>query len=414
LVTITPAEAGGQVQPLEPFPSWIPAFAGMTTVRGDPAMVAELAAPLPIAAAGRGAIELRGLTKRYGDEPVVNAIAASIAPAEFFSLLGPSGSGKTTTLMMVAGFVRPDAGTVLLDGEDIAQLPPQKRGFGMVFQNYAIFPHLNVFENIAFPLRARRWANEAIGERVNWALELVRLGRFADRDARRLSGGQQQRVALARAIVFHPPVVLMDEPLGALDKNLRFEMQVEIKEIQQRLGMTVLYVTHDQEEAMSMSDRIAILNHGRIEQIGSPGEVYERPANPFVGRFLGEANLIAGTVMADVGEVVRLRLPSGRELRAPRSGSCGSGRGMLFIRPERVEITPGGSGAGDPEANMLAGKVRRCSFLGNILRYAVDLDGASPLIVDLQNAAGVSPLPVGASVVLRWPVADSLILRSED
>ena len=353
------------------------------------------------------------MTKRYGDETVVNAIAPSIAPGEFFSLLGPSGSGKTTTLMMVAGFVRPDGGAILVDGEDIAAVPPQKRGFGMVFQNYAIFPHLNVFENIAFPLRARHWAKDAIGERVNWALELVRLGRFADRDARQLSGGQQQRVALARAIVFHPPVVLMDEPLGALDKNLRFEMQVEIKEIQQRLGMTVLYVTHDQEEAMSMSDRIAIMDRGRIHQIGPPSEVYERPANPFVGRFLGEANLIEGTVLGEAGEIMRLRLPSGAELRAPRSSGCGAGRGMLFIRPERVEIAPGAGAAAEPSANGLAGTVRRCSFLGNILRYAVDVDGAAPITVDLQNAAGVAPLPAGAPVVLRWPVADSLILPGE-
>src|SRR6516165_293132 len=379
------------------------------------AMAAELAPPAPLATPGtrgaRGAIELRGLTKRYGEETVVNAIAVSIAPAEFFSLLGPSGSGKTTTLMMAAGFVRPDSGTVLLDGQDIAAIPPQKRGFGMVFQNYAIFPHLNVFENVAFPLRARRWAKDAIGERVAWALDLVRLGRFVDRDARHLSGGQQQRVALARAIVFHPPVVLMDEPLGALDKNLRFEMQVEIKEIQQRLGMTVLYVTHDQEEAMSMSDRIAILNRGRIDQVGPPGEVYERPANPFVGRFLGEANLIEGTIAPQFGDDTRLVLPSGHELRAP-SGSRRSvgGRGMLFIRPERVEITPGTNTVGDPRQNALAGRVRRCAFLGNILRYAVDVDGIAPITVDLQNAVGTAPLPVGAPVVLCWPVAESLIL----
>jgi spermidine/putrescine ABC transporter ATP-binding subunit len=377
------------------------------------AMVAELAPPARTAAARGGAVELRGLTKRYGEETVVDAIAAVIAPGEFFSLLGPSGSGKTTTLMMVAGFVRPDGGTILVDSEDIVAVPPQKRGFGMVFQNYAIFPHLNVFENIAFPLRARHWAKDAIDERVNWALELVRLGRFADRDARQLSGGQQQRVALARAIVFHPPVVLMDEPLGALDKNLRFEMQVEIKEIQQRLGMTVLYVTHDQEEAMSMSDRIAIMDHGHIHQVGSPSEVYERPANPFVGRFLGEANLIEGTVIAPAGEVVRLRLPSGAELRAPRSNGCGAGPGMLFIRPERVEIAPVATAFGEPSANRLPGTVRRCSFLGNILRYAVDVDGAAPITVDLQNAAGVTPLPAGAPVVLRWPVADSLILPGE-
>jgi ABC-type Fe3+/spermidine/putrescine transport system ATPase subunit len=360
-----------------------------------------------------GAIELRGLTKRFGDDTVVNAIDASIAAGEFFSLLGPSGSGKTTTLMMVAGFLRPDGGAILVDGEDIAAVPPQRRGFGMVFQNYAIFPHLNVFENIAFPLRARRWAKDAIGDRVAWALDLVRLGRFAERDSRQLSGGQQQRVALARAIVFHPPVVLMDEPLGALDKNLRFEMQVEIKEIQQRLGMTVLYVTHDQEEAMSMSDRIAIMNHGRIDQVGPPGEVYERPANPFVGRFLGEANLIVGRVIADGGKIARMRLPSGQELRAPHGISCGSGPGMLFIRPERVEIAAGANGPAEPGANVLSGKVRRCTFLGNILRYSVELGCAEPITVDLQNAAGVIPLPVGAPVTLRWPVADSLILPGE-
>jgi spermidine/putrescine ABC transporter ATP-binding subunit len=364
------------------------------------------------ATAGRGAIELRDLSKHYGHETVVDNVAAAIAPGEFFSLLGPSGSGKTTTLMMVAGFVQPDAGAILLDGQDIAAVPPQKRGFGMVFQNYAIFPHLNVFENIAFPLRARRWPKTEVVERVTWALELVRLGNFADRYARQLSGGQQQRVALARAIVFHPPVVLMDEPLGALDKNLRFEMQVEIKEIQQRLGMTVLYVTHDQEEAMSMSDRIAILNHGRIDQVGPPGEVYERPVNPFVGRFLGEANLVEGDIVAD-DSVMRLILPAGQALRAPHANCPISDKGMLFIRPERVEITPGLWSGEAPHINALAGRVHRCTFLGNILRYSVDVDGAAPVTVDLQNAIGVQPLAAGTPVVLRWPVADSLILAAD-
>jgi ABC-type Fe3+/spermidine/putrescine transport system ATPase subunit len=375
-------------------------------------MVADIAPPDPATSPGRGAIELRGLTKRYGEETVVNDVVASIAPGEFFSLLGPSGSGKTTTLMMVAGFVHPDGGAILLDGEDIAHVPPQKRGFGMVFQNYAIFPHLNVFENIAFPLRARRWPKDAVAERVAWALDMVRLGRFADRFARQLSGGQQQRVALARAIVFHPPVVLMDEPLGALDKNLRFEMQVEIKEIQQRLGMTVLYVTHDQEEAMSMSDRIAIMNRGRINQVGAPGEVYERPVNPFVGRFLGEANLIEGAAAAEAGNVLRLTLPSGQVLRGPPGNARVEGRGMLFIRPERVEIAPA-TGAPGPGGNELVGTVRRCSFLGNILRYAVDVAGIAPITVDLQNAVGVVPLANGTPVTLRWPVADSLILPPE-
>ena len=367
----------------------------------------------PGSIARRGAIELRGLTKRYGTDVVVNDIAASIAAGEFFSLLGPSGSGKTTTLMMVAGFVQPDGGAILLDGQDIAATPPQKRGFGMVFQNYAIFPHLNVFENIAFPLRARRWPKAEIADRVTWALDLVRLGRFADRYARQLSGGQQQRVALARAIVFHPPVVLMDEPLGALDKNLRFEMQVEIKEIQQRLGMTVVYVTHDQEEAMSMSDRIAILNHGRIDQVGSPGEVYERPTNPFVGRFLGEANLIEGTVTGAGNPFVTLTLPSGQQLQAPFSDCTAVSRGVLFIRPERVEVVPGHIAGNDAVNNVLAGTVHRCSFLGNILRYSVDVDGIAPLTIDLQNAVGVTPLRTGTPVVLRWPIEESLILPAE-
>jgi ABC-type Fe3+/spermidine/putrescine transport system ATPase subunit len=362
------------------------------------------------ASVGQGAIELHGLTKRYGSETVVNAIAASIAPGEFFSLLGPSGSGKTTTLMMIAGFVHPDAGAILLDGQNLAFVPPRKRGFGMVFQNYAIFPHLNVFENIAFPLRARRWPKAIVTQRVTWALEMVRLDRFADRYARQLSGGQQQRVALARAIVFHPPVVLMDEPLGALDKNLRYEMQVEIKEIQQRLGMTVLYVTHDQEEAMSMSDRIAIMNRGRIDQVGPPGDVYEHPVNPFVGRFLGEANLIEGTVTAGAGGDVRLVLPTGEALLAPRGNGHDAGPGLLFIRPERVCIDAGAHAAADPRLNTLSGRVRRCSFLGNILRYAVDVEGIAPITIDLQNAVGVWPLAQGTPVTLRWPVADSLIL----
>src|SRR3954464_9515155 len=237
--------------------------------------------PEPPDGNGKGAIGLRAVTKRYGTERVVDGVTLDILPGEFFSLLGPSGSGKTTTLMMIAGFATVDEGAVTAAGRDIAGAPPQRRGFGMVFQNYAIFPHLNVFENVAFPLRARKLPEAEIRERVNSALDLVRLERFADRFARQLSGGQQQRVAIARAIVFHPSVVLMDEPLGALDKNLRYQMQVEIKEIQRRLGMTVVYVTHDQEEAMNMSDRIAIMNSGRIEQVGRPAEIYENPVNTF-------------------------------------------------------------------------------------------------------------------------------------
>ena len=262
------------------------------------------------------------MTKRYGEEAVVDGISVDIKSGEFFSLLGPSGSGKTTTLMMIAGFANVDGGRILVDGEDITMKSPQARGFGMVFQNYAIFPHLNVFENVAFPLRARGAAEADVKRRVGDALALVRLDRFADRFSRQLSGGQQQRVAIARAIVFEPRVVLMDEPLGALDKNLRYDMQVEIKEIQRQLGMTVVYVTHDQEEAMNMSDRIGVMNRGRIEQIAAPGEMYERPVNTFIGRFLGEANLVEGTLQ----EVSRDRLHLADRRRCPTERARGSGR----------------------------------------------------------------------------------------
>ena len=329
---------------------------------------------------GRGALDLDGLTKHYGDERVVDAVSATIRPGEFFSLLGPSGSGKTTTLMMIAGFVAPDGGTIRMDGADLTRVPPQRRGLGMVFQNYAIFPHLNVFENVAFPLRARRIAEAELRQRVQAALELVRLERFAQRSVRQLSGGQQQRVAIARAIVFHPSIVLMDEPLGALDKNLRYEMQVEIKDIQQRLGMTVIYVTHDQEEAMNMSDRIAIMNHGRIEQLGPPGVIYERPCNEFVGRFLGEANLLPGTIesVAD-GEAV-LRLRNGTVLRARLDGLASPGRAAsLFVRPEKLMF------GDDTAGNHASGTIRRRSFLGSMIRTVVDIGSGTQLTVDTAN-----------------------------
>jgi spermidine/putrescine ABC transporter ATP-binding subunit len=355
----------------------------------------------------KGAIDLRGVTKRYGAERVVDDVSLAIQPGEFFSLLGPSVSGKTTTLMMIAGFAGVDEGAIAVDGADISAMQPQHRGFGMVFQNYAIFPHLNVFENVAFPLRARRQPDEAVRERVTWALDLVQLGAFADRFARQLSGGQQQRVAIARAIVFEPRIVLMDEPLGALDKNLRYDMQVEIKEIQRRLGMTVVYVTHDQEEAMNMSDRIAIMNRGRIEQVGMPSEVYERPSNAFVGRFLGEANILDGTIDRLEGDCATLRL-GGLVLRARvRDAVTVGSRAALFVRPERVAIWS--PGAGERSGNRVEGRVRRVSFLGNIVRYLVEAAPSTHVMVDVQND-GRPPLAVDTAIALGWAMDDSLIL----
>ena len=359
------------------------------------------AAPLP--QGGKGALELDRLTKRYGDERVVDAISAAIRPGEFFSLLGPSGSGKTTTLMMIAGFATPDGGAIRVDGADLTHVPPQRRGLGMVFQNYAIFPHLNVFENVAFPLRARHVAETELRARVQAALELVRLERFAQRFTRQLSGGQQQRVAIARAIVFHPSIVLMDEPLGALDKNLRYEMQVEIKEIQQRLGMTVVYVTHDQEEAMNMSDRIAIMNHGRIEQLGPPDEIYERPSSAFVARFLGEANLIEGTIERIAGGEAELRTRDGVLLRGRVERAVVGQAAALFVRPELLAF-------GGGEGNRVEGTVRRRSFLGSMIRTVVEVGPGTQLTIDLPNLATDSGPGVGARVTASWPVVHSQIL----
>ncbi len=359
---------------------------------------------------GLGAISLQRVTKRYGEEAVVDDISLDIRSGEFFSLLGPSGSGKTTTLMMVAGFANVDGGRILVDGEDITIKSPQARGFGMVFQNYAIFPHLNVFENVAFPLRARGTPEADIKRRVGEALALVRLERFADRFSRQLSGGQQQRVAIARAIVFEPRVVLMDEPLGALDKNLRYDMQVEIKEIQRQLGMTVVYVTHDQEEAMNMSDRIGVMNRGRIEQVAAPGEMYARPVNTFIGRFLGEANLIEGVLQGGSSAGPAVRIGDNLLLKAPAAPLDLTGKQVnLFIRPERVSLSARGTDAG-PEANTVAGRVRRRSFLGNINRYVVAV-GKAEITVDVQNTGGQS-FELDESVVLSWAVGDSLVLGS--
>ena len=375
--------------------------------QGEPVLeqVGSTVTPAPLPKQGTGALELDGVTKRYGEERVVDAVTAAVRPGEFFSLLGPSGSGKTTTLMMIAGFVAPDGGAIRVDGTDLTHVPPQRRGLGMVFQNYAIFPHLNVFENVAFPLRARRVAAAELRRRVDAALELVRLERFAQRFARQLSGGQQQRVAIARAIVFHPAIVLMDEPLGALDKNLRYEMQVEIKDIQRRLGMTVVYVTHDQEEAMNMSDRIAIMNHGRIEQLGPPGEIYERPSNTFVGKFLGEANLIEGTIVSVADGEAVLRTRDGVALRARLNRAATPGRtASLFARPEKLAFGDGANG------NRVAGTVRRRSFLGSMIRTVVEVGPATQVTVDVANLGNGGGPEVGATVTVHWAAEHSMIL----
>ncbi|WP_158742958.1 ABC transporter ATP-binding protein [Acidisphaera sp. L21] len=343
-----------------------------------------------------GAVALERVSKRFGGVAAVEDLSIAVAPGEFFTILGPSGSGKSTTLSMIAGFEVPDSGRILLGGQDMTRAAPRARGLGMVFQNYAIFPHLDVFENVAFPLRAR--GQKDVTARVMEALATVRLQGMERRYGRQLSGGQQQRVALARAIVARSAIVLMDEPLGALDKNLRYHMQTEIADIQRRLGMTVIFVTHDQEEAMNLSDRIAIMEGGRMIQAGAPREVYERPVNAFVARFLGESNLIAG-----VAEGAALRRADGTYLAAANVGTPGAA--SLFVRPEKVRL-----GAGSE--NSLSGRVLRSSFLGTLIRTEIDVGGDQVMTVDATNGPGMQALVPGAAAIVSWAAADSRLLAA--
>jgi ABC-type Fe3+/spermidine/putrescine transport system ATPase subunit len=344
-----------------------------------------------------GAVALEGISKSFAGVKVVDDLSITVAPGEFFTILGPSGSGKSTSLSMIAGFETPDSGRVLLGGQVMTHAPPRDRGLGMVFQNYAIFPHLNVFENVAFPLRTRRVAGAEMRTRVAEALATVRLTGFEKRDARQLSGGQQQRVALARAIVARPGIVLMDEPLGALDKNLRYHMQTEISDIQRRLGMTVIFVTHDQEEAMNLSDRIAIMDAGRVVQAGAPRDVYEHPVSAFVAKFLGESNLLPGEAAGS-----GLRRPDGTALQA---ANCAHGPALLFVRPEKLTL----QAAPAAERNSLTGRVVRSAFLGNLIRTELDV-GGQILVIDATNGAGAVPLAAGDTATASWAAADSRLL----
>jgi len=352
-------------------------------------------------------LELSDVRKSYDAHIAVENIDLSLRSEEFMTFLGPSGSGKTTTLMMVAGLQQPNAGSIRLRGKPVDRLPPYRRDIGMVFQHYALFPHMSVRKNVAFPLEMRGVRRAEAERQVAETLELVGLAEFGDRLPLQLSGGQQQRVALARAMVYRPALLLMDEPLGALDKNLRYDMQVEIKEIQRRLGMTVVYVTHDQEEAMNMSDRIAIMNRGRIEQVGMPSEVYERPSNAFVGRFLGEANILDGTIDGLEGDCATLRVGGLVLLARVRDAVTVGSRASLFVRPERVAIQL--PGAGERSGNRVEGYVRRVSFLGNIVRYLVEAAPSTHVMVDVQND-GRPPLAVDTAIALGWAMEDSLIL----
>ncbi|MCX8995503.1 ABC transporter ATP-binding protein [Rhizobiaceae bacterium BDR2-2] len=349
-------------------------------------------------------IRFDGISKSYGPLKVVDNLSLDIAKGEFVSLLGPSGSGKTTLLMMLAGFEAPTEGRIFVDGRAVNDVPTYRRDMGVVFQNYALFPHRTIAENVAFPLRMRGVAKAEIAERVTRALDMVQLSALRDRWPAQLSGGQQQRVALARALVFEPRVVLMDEPLGALDKQLREQMQLDIRALHNRLGLTIVFVTHDQSEALTMSDRIAVFNKGKIEQIGSPRVIYDEPKTRFVAEFIGETNLAEGTVESVSGNAARIALKSGSHVVASLSEPATGGQDVLVsIRPERIELKDHAGGG----ENSLSAKVADCVYQGDHLRVQLD-DGAHGFVVRLDRK--FREWQPGASVVAEFRAEDCRVI----
>jgi len=333
---------------------------------------------------------------------VVKDLNLDIAPGEFLTMLGPSGSGKTTCLMMLAGFEPATHGEIFLNNEAINNVPPYKRGIGMVFQNYALFPHMSVAENLAFPLQIRKLSKSDRDEKVKKALDMVELGEFGNRRPIQLSGGQQQRVAVARALVFDPDLVLMDEPLGALDKQLREQMQYEIKHIHENLGITVVYVTHDQSEALTMSDRVAVFEDGVIQQLSGPDELYENPQNSFVAQFIGENNKLAGTISSIDNNTCRVTLQDGTQLSAEAVsiGEVGS-KTTLSLRPERIEFDPKES-----MDNVINGTIKEVIYHGDHLRVVMDVAGNDEFIVKVRNRGDQRTLEPGQVHPLGWAATD--------
>lgn len=356
------------------------------------------------------AVQISNLAKRYGEFVAVDNVSLTVGSGEFVTLLGLSGSGKTTTLMAVAGFVEPDAGEIRIEGSDILAQPPERRGLGVVFQNYALFPHMNVFENIAFPLQMRKWQAADIAKAVKRVLSIVSLDAFADRKITALSGGQQQRVALARALVFEPPVLLMDEPLGALDRSLRDQLQTEIKRIQRELGVTVLYVTHDQEEALALSDRIAVMADGKICQLGTPDEIYERPNSAFVASFVGDSNRIDvrlregdqqhRVVIADTAPELSFRATDGAAL--------GDTAAIMMVRPEAIELSE--TKPGD-DINAVPGTIEMREFLGASVRFTVSTP-IGRMSVRKGRVGSAATFKPGSNIWASWRASDGLLFPS--
>ncbi len=354
----------------------------------------------------QGEVRLEELTKRFGDVTAVDGIDLSMPPGEFFTMVGPSGCGKTTTLRMIAGFERPTSGRILLDGADVAQTPPHKRNVNTVFQSYALFPHLSVADNVAFGLKYRRATKAEKQKRVADMLELVQLPGYERRKPHELSGGQQQRVALARALVLKPRMLLLDEPLGALDARLRKDLQVELKALQEDIGVTFVFVTHDQEEALTMSDRIAVMNAGHVEQAGPPQAVYEDPETLFVADFLGVSNLISATAEGQDGDCCNLKVAE-RQLRARQGAIESQGDVKAMIRPERVGVEP----AGADGLNRVPGLVEHAVFLGSFRELRVRILGGSLIKAIVPNDGTPLAYEQGAAVTLHLPADALRVLR---
>jgi spermidine/putrescine ABC transporter ATP-binding subunit len=353
-------------------------------------------------------IDIENVTKRFGSMAAVNEVNLSIQEGELFTLLGPSGCGKTTLLRLVAGFYAPDEGEIRFDGQNVNQVPPNERGIGMVFQNFALWPHMTVYENAAYGLKLRRLGHAEIAARVGAVFEKVKLAGFGSRYPGQLSGGQQQRVALARALVLNPKILLLDEPLSNLDAKIRVQVRQEIRKLQKELGITTMYVTHDQEEALTLSDRIAVFNQGKVFQVGPPKALYERPANRFVADFIGINNLIDGTVQAVDGREGRLRVETALgEISALFDERFHVGdRCVLCVRPENATV----GGAAEQKHNRVEGRITFAAYLGNSLRYDVELAQGLIFKVDVRDPWHHELLPMGSSVAISFPVSSTIAI----
>ena len=358
----------------------------------------------------RAALELRGIQKRYGDVWAVASLDLHVRPGEFVSLLGPSGCGKTTTLRIIAGLVRPDAGQVVVAGRTMNDVPAHHRGLGLVAQNYALFPHMTVMENVTFGLRMRRADAAATRRKARETLDMVRLTGLEQRYPRQLSGGQQQRVALARCLVVEPTVLLLDEPLGALDKKLREAMQVELKTLQRAVGITTIFVTHDQEEALTLSDRIAVMHHGRLQQLGSPREIYEAPESRFVADFIGVCNFLEGAVVAREADTVVVRTVAGEVIRASTTheeAPAERTRVVVAVRPEKLAVHPKGTST----RHGLAATVDATVYVGTAVHYHLRLPTGERLVAYRQNDATTpTDLGPGTAVLVSWEPAAARLL----